>query len=116
MTDPELLLRDIQRRQRQRQEVAATDRLADEQPNPIRGLVAETGEALVQLGTLLRTWGGEHGESGQPEGSAPLRAEAASQTTPISPRPRPCTELASLSWEKGERVYSVTIGAPKSSR
>jgi hypothetical protein len=54
---PDLLLKDLQDRQRRREAEAATDRLAKCNPHPIRELAVETGDALVQLGTRLRAWG-----------------------------------------------------------
>jgi hypothetical protein len=112
VTDPELLLKDIQRRQRQHQEIAAKDRLASENPHPVRELVARTGEALVQLGTQLRAWGGE---SGQPAGPQKWGDEAASPTS-APPKPRPCPEPPSLTWEKRDGAYWITIGAHEPSR
>ena len=116
MVDPELLLNDIQTRKRQRREVAAKDRLASENPHPVREVIARTGEALVQIGTQLRAWGGA---SGQPTVQpAALEKWSDPPTIPntVSPKPRACTEPLPLTWEKGEGAYWVTVSAPKPSR
>ena len=118
MVDPELQLKDIQMRQRQRQEVAANDRLADEHPNPARALIGQTGEALVQLGTQLRAWGGVSEQPGAPQKWDTQPTNAGPTPAPASPRSqsRPCPEAPTLTWEKGEGVYRVTVSAHDSSR
>ena len=113
MVDPELQLRDIQIRQRQRQEVAAKDRLAHANPHPVRQLLAQTGEALVQIGTQMRAWGGV-----SPQPDVPQKWDSVPATVPsaVTPKPRACTEPPSLTWERGEGAYWVTVSAPKLSR
>lgn len=116
--DPQLFLKDAQLRQRQRQDVAAGDRLASERFHPMHDLMAQTGAALVRLGSRMRTWGGV---SEEPAIENKWEAKPAANTRPAttnaaSSKQRPCPEPVTLKWEKTEGAYWVTVGSHEPSK
>jgi hypothetical protein len=116
--DPHMFLKDTQLRQRQRQVVAAGDRLANENFHPMRDAMARTGAALVRLGSRLRVWGGASDEPVvENKWEAKPAAEAQSASVNLaSAKPRPCPDPITLKWEKREGAYWVTVGSHDTSK